>query len=66
MWYNNRKLIYFMRKCLYSEIIKIESRVKVTSEMLTINDNLNKSSSLTFDCRQVSFDMILVLRIPIG
>ena len=55
-----------MRKCLYSEIIKIESRVKVTSEMLTINDKLNKSSSLTFDCRQVSFDMILVLRIPIG
>ena len=48
-----------MRKCLYSEIIKIESRVKVTSEMLTINDNLNKSSSL-------SFDVILVLRIPIG
>ena len=31
----------------------MESRVKDTSEMLTIIDNLNKSDTLTSDCRLV-------------
>ena len=38
----------FVGKCLYSELLKIESRVKDTSEMLTIIDNLNKRNTLTF------------------
>ena len=29
----------FVEKCLYSEVLKIESRVKDTSEMLKIIDN---------------------------
>ena len=36
----------------------MESRVKDTSEMLTIIDNLNKSNTLTSDCRLVRFDII--------
>ena len=51
-------LSIFVEKCLYSEVLKIESRVKDTSEMLTIIDNLNKSNTLTSDCRLVSFDII--------
>ena len=39
----------FVEKCLYSEVLKIESRVKDTSEMLIIIDNLNKSNTLTSD-----------------
>ena len=58
MWYSNRKFIYFAEKCLYSEVLKIASRVKDTSEMVTIIDNLNKSKTLTSDCRLVSFGII--------
>ena len=36
--------------------------VKDTSEMLTIIDNLNKSKTLTSDCRLVSFDIINMFR----
>ena len=43
---------------LYSEVLKIESRVRDTSEMLSIIDNLNKSNTLKSDCRLVSFDII--------
>ena len=49
-----------VEKCLYSEVIKIESRAKDTSEMLTIIDNLNKNNTLTSDCRLVRFDIINV------
>ena len=36
--------------------------VKDTSEMLTIIDNLNKSKTLTSDCRLVRFDIINMFR----
>ena len=36
-------LSIFVEKCLYSEVLEIKSRVKDTSEMFTIIDNLNKS-----------------------
>ena len=39
-----------------------ESRVKDTSEMLIIIDNLNKSNTLTSDCRLISFDIINMFR----
>ena len=51
-------LSIFVEKCLYSKVLKIESRVKDRSEMLTIIDNLNKCNTLTSDCRLVSFDII--------
>ena len=51
-------LSVFVEKYLYSEVLKIERRVKDTYEMLTIIDNLNKSNTLTSDCRLVSFDII--------
>ena len=35
----------FIEKCLYSEVLKIGSRAKGISEMLTIIDNLNKSNT---------------------
>ena len=53
-----KNLSIFVEKCLYSVVLKIESRVKDTSEMLTIIDNLNKSNTLISDCRLVSFDII--------
>ena len=53
-----QNLSIFVEKCLYLEALKIESRVKYKSEILTIIDNLNKSKTLTSDCRLVSFDII--------
>ena len=47
-----------VEKYLYSEVLKIESRVKDTSEMLTIINNLNKSNTLTSDCRLVRFNIV--------
>ena len=44
-------LSIFVEKCLYSKVLNIECRVQDTSEMLTIIDNLNSSSSLTSDCK---------------
>ena len=37
----------FVEKCLYPELLKIESRIKDASEMLAFNDSLNKSDTLT-------------------
>ena len=51
-------LCIFVEKCLFLEVLKIESRVKDTSKMLAIIDNLNKSNTLTSDCSLVSFDII--------
>ena len=51
-------LSIFVKKCLYSEVLNIESRVQDTSEILTIIDNLNSSNTLTLDCKLVSFDII--------
>ena len=53
-------LSIFVEKCLYPEVLKIESRVKDISEMLKIIGNLNKSSTLTSDCRLVSFHIIIM------
>ena len=53
-------LSIFAEKCLYSKVLKIESRVKDTSEMFTIIDNLNKNNTLTSVCRLVSFDIIIM------
>ena len=53
-----KNLSVFVEKCLYLEILKIESTVKDTSKMLTIIDNFNKCNTLTFDFRLVSFDFI--------
>ena len=51
-------LSIFVEKSLYSEVLKIESTVKDTSEMLAVIDNLNRSNTLTSDCRLASFDII--------
>ena len=37
----NLFIYLFFQKCLYSEVLKIERRVKDTSEMFTIINNLN-------------------------
>ena len=55
-------LSIFVEKCLYSEVSKIESRIKDSSEMLTILDNLNISNTLTSDWRLGSFDVINIFR----
>ena len=47
-----------VQKYLYPEALKIKSRVKDISAMLTIIDSLNKSNTLTSDCRFASFDII--------
>ena len=38
-------LSIFVERCLYPEVLKIESRIQDTSEMLNIIDYLNKSFS---------------------
>ena len=47
-----------LKKCLYSKVLKIGSRIKDISEILIIIDNLNKSNILTSNCRLVSFYII--------
>ena len=48
----------FVEKCLFPEILKIKSRVQVTSKMLNFIDFLNDSNILTEDCMLVSFDIV--------
>ena len=47
-----------VKKCLYPEVLKIESRIQDTSEMLNFIDYLNKNNILTEDGILVSFDMV--------
>ena len=51
-------LSIFVERCLYPEVLKIESKIQDTSEMLNFNDFLNKSHFLTEDCILVSFDIV--------
>ena len=50
-------LSIFVEKCLFPEVLKIESRVRDTSEMLNFIDFLNNSNILTENCTLVSFDI---------
>ena len=50
-------LSIFVEKCLFPEVLKIESRVQDTSEMLNFIDFLNDSNILTENCMLVSFDI---------
>ena len=47
-----------MEKCLFPEVLKIESRVRDTSEMLNFIDFLNDSNILTENCMLVTFDIV--------
>ena len=51
-------LSIFVERCLYPEVLKIESRIQDTSEMFNFVDYLNKSNILTEDCILVSFDTV--------
>ena len=51
-------LSIFVERCLYPEVLKIESRIQDTSEMFNFIDYLNKSNILTEDCILVSFDTV--------
>ena len=51
-------LSIFAEKCLFPEVLKIESRVQDTSEMLNFIDFLNDSNILTENCTLVSFDIV--------
>ena len=51
-------LSIFVEKCLFPEVLKIESRVQDTSEMLNFIDFLNDSNILTESCMLVSFDIV--------
>ena len=52
------KTSIFVEKCLYREVLNIESRIQDTNEMLNIVDDLNNSNDLTSSCLLVSFDII--------
>ena len=47
----------FAEKCLFPEVLKIETRVQDTSEMLSFIDFLNDSNIFTENCMLVSFDI---------
>ena len=51
-------LSIFVEKCLFPEVLKIESRVRDTSEMLNFIDFLNDSNILTENCMLVTFDIV--------
>ena len=42
----------FVEKCLFPEVLKIESRVQDTSKMLNFVDFLNDINILTENCSQ--------------
>ena len=48
----------FVERYLYAEVLKIESRIQDTSEMLNFIDYLYKSNNLTEDSSLVSFDIV--------
>ena len=50
-------LSIFVERCLYPEVLKYESRIQDTSEMLNFIDYLNKNNILTEDCILVSSDI---------
>ena len=52
-----KNLSVFVEKCLYPEVLEIQSRIQDTFEMLHFIDYLNKSNILTEDCISVSFDV---------
>ena len=43
-------LSIFVEKCLYREVLNLESRIQDTNEMLNIVDDLNNSNNLTSTC----------------
>ena len=47
-----------MERYLYAEVLKIESRIQHTSEMLNFIDYLYKSNNLTEDSSLVSFGKV--------
>ena len=51
-------LLIFVEKCLFPEVLKIETRVQNTSETLNFIDFLNDSNILTENCMLVSFDIV--------
>ena len=52
-------LLIFEEKCLFPEVMKIESRVQDTSEMLNFIDFLNDSNILPENCfDKITFDVI--------
>ena len=51
-------LSIFVERYLYVEVLKIESRIQDTSEMLNFIDYLYKSNNLTEDSSLVSFDKV--------
>ena len=48
----------FVERYLYAEVLKIESRIQDTSEMLNFIDYLYKCNNLTEDSSLVSFDIV--------
>ena len=57
-------LSIFVGKCLFPEFLKIESRVKYTSEILNFTDFLNDSNILMENCILVSFDIVNMFMFP--
>ena len=51
-------LSIFIEKFLFPEVLEIESRVQVTSEMLNFIDFLNDSNILTENCMLVNFAIV--------
>ena len=51
-------LSIFVERYLYAEVLKIESRIQDTSEMLNFIDYLYKCNNLTEDSSLVSFDIV--------
>ena len=51
-------LSIFIKKFLFPEVLEIESRVQVTSEMLNFIDFLNDSNILTENCMLVNFAIV--------
>ena len=50
-------LSIIFEKCMFLEVLKIESRVQDTSEMLNFMDFLNESNILMENCMLVSLDI---------
>ena len=53
-------LSIFVKKCLFLEVLKIDTRVWDMQHMLTIVDDLRKNGNLHENCLMVSFDVVIM------
>lgn len=51
-------LLIFVEKCLFPDVLKVDTRMQDTQHMLDIIDDYNRNGNLHENCLLVSFDVV--------